>query len=65
MRNNIHINVADIPPEVGESLGRVTLAGFKEFISDPENRKKLEAQMAADQQRKKEGNRQQDPDRIP
>lgn len=64
MRNNIHINVADIPPEVGESLGRVTLAGFKKFISDPENRKKLEAQMAADQQRKKEGNRQQDPDRI-
>lgn len=54
MRNNIHINVTDIPPEVGESLGRVTLAGFKKFISDPENRKKLEAQVAAYRQRKKE-----------
>ena len=65
MRNNIHINVADIPSEVGESLGRVTLAGFKAFVANPENRKKLEAQMAADQQRKKEGDRQQDSDRIP
>lgn len=28
MDTTIHINVADIPPEVGESFGRVTLAGF-------------------------------------
>lgn len=65
MRNNIHINVADIPPEVGESLGRVTLAGFKKFISNPENRKKLEAQVAAYRQREKEGDWQQNSDRIP
>lgn len=26
MDTTIHINVADIPPEVGESFGRVTLA---------------------------------------
>ena len=41
MSNNIHINVANIPPEVGENLGRVILEGFKKFISDPENREKL------------------------
>ena len=28
MDTTIHINVADIPPEVGESFGRVTLAGY-------------------------------------
>ena len=47
MDTTIHINVADIPPEVGESFGRVTLAGFKKFIAQPGNREKLEAQMAA------------------
>lgn len=31
MDTTIHINVADIPPEVGESFGRVTLAGFKKI----------------------------------
>ena len=48
----IHINVADIPPEVGESFGRVTLAGFKKFIAQPGNREKLEAQTAARKARK-------------
>jgi len=43
MSNNVHINVAEIPPEVGESFGRVTLAGFKKFIAQPGNREKLEA----------------------
>ena len=38
MDTTIHINVADIPPEVGESFGRVTLAGFKKFIAQPGNR---------------------------
>ena len=52
MSNNVHINVAEIPPEVGESFGRVTLAGFKKFIAQPGNREKLEAQMAAPQARK-------------
>ena len=52
MDSNLHINVADIPPEVGESLGRVTLAGFKEFIAQPGNREKLEAQMAVHKARK-------------
>lgn len=52
MDSNLHINVADIPPEVGESLGRVTLAGFKKFIAHPGNREKLEAQMAAHKARK-------------
>lgn len=52
MSNNIHINVANIPPEVGENLGRVILEGFKKFISDPENREKLEAQMVAHKARK-------------
>ena len=47
MDTTIHINVADIPPEVGESFGRVTLAGFKNFIAQPGNREKLEAQTAA------------------
>lgn len=47
MDTTIHINVADIPPEVGESFGRVTLAGFKKFIAQPGNREKLEAQTAA------------------
>ena len=47
MSNNVHINVAEIPPEVGESFGRVTLAGFKKFIAQPGNREKLEAQTAA------------------
>ena len=35
MDSNLRINVADIPPEVGESFGRVTLAGFKKFIAQP------------------------------
>ena len=52
MSNNDHINVSDIPPEVGESFGRVTLAGFKEFIAQPGNREKLEAQMAVHKARK-------------
>ena len=52
MSNNVHINVAEIPPEVGESFGRVTLAGFKKFIAQPGNREKLEAQMAANKARK-------------
>lgn len=52
MDTTIHINTAEIPPEVGESFGRVTLAGFKAFIANPENRKKLEAQMAARKERK-------------
>ena len=47
MDTTIHINVADIPPEVGESFGRVALAGFKKFIAQPGNREKLEAQTAA------------------
>ena len=47
MDTTIHLNVADIPPEVGESFGRVTLAGFKKFIAQPGNREKLEAQTAA------------------
>ena len=52
MDTTIHINVADIPPEVGESFGRVTLAGFKKFIAQPGNREKLEAQTAARKARK-------------
>ena len=44
--------MAEIPPEVGESFGRVTLAGFKKFIAQPGNREKLEAQMAAHKARK-------------
>ena len=52
MDSNLHINVADIPPEVGESFGRVTLAGFKKFIAQPGNREKLEAQMATHKARK-------------
>lgn len=52
MDSNLHINVAEIPPEVGESFGRVTLAGFKKFIAQPGNREKLEAQMAAHKARK-------------
>lgn len=52
MDSNLHINVAEISPEVGESLGRVTLAGFKKFIAQPGNREKLEAQMAAHKARK-------------
>lgn len=51
MDTTIHINVADIPPEVGESFGRVTLAGFKKFIAQPGNREKLEAQTAARKQK--------------
>ena len=51
MDTTIHINVADIPPEVGESFGRVTLAGFKKFIAQPGNREKLEAQTAARKER--------------
>ena len=46
MDTTIHINVADIPPEVGESFGRVALAGFKKFIAQ------LEAQTAARKARK-------------
>ena len=52
MSNNVHINVAEIPPEVGESFGRVTLAGFKKFIAHPGNREKLEAQTDARKARK-------------
>ena len=52
MDTTIHINVADIPPEVGESFGRVTLAGFKKFIAQAVNREKLEAQTAARKARK-------------
>lgn len=52
METTIHINVADIPPEVGENFGRVTLAGFKKFIAQPGNREKLEAQTAARNARK-------------
>ena len=51
MSNNVHINVSDIPPEVGEIFGRVT-PGFKEFIAQPGNREKLEAQMAVHKARK-------------
>lgn len=36
MDSNLHINVAEIPPEVGESFGRVTLAGFKNSSPSPE-----------------------------
>lgn len=61
MDTTIHINVADIPPEVGESFGRVTLAGFKKFIAQPGNREKLEAQMAAVRLAKK-GSVRNDPD---
>ena len=42
----------DVPPEVGESFGRVALAGFKKFIAQPGNREKLEAQTAARKARK-------------
>ena len=50
--HKVHPNVADIPPEVGESFGRVTLAGFKKFIAQPGTREKLEAQTAARKARK-------------
>ena len=52
MDTTIHINVADVPPGVGGSFGRVTLAGFKKFIAQPGNREKLEAQTAARKARK-------------
>ena len=52
MDTTIHINVADIPPEVGESFGRVTLAGFKNSSPSPGTVEKLEAQTAARKARK-------------
>ena len=57
MDTTIHINVADIPPEVGESFGRVTLAGFKKFMAMPDGEAMLDAAWEAYQQRKKGENK--------
>lgn len=47
MNTTIHINVDEIPPEVGERIGCVFLGYYKRFQQNPKLMAELEALRAA------------------
>ena len=65
MSNSIHIHLDEISPEDTARLARGCKRLYLKIMAMPDGEAKLDAAWASYQQRKKEGDSQQDFDRTP